>query len=1182
MPSSKLSALCDRIIEAGWLAALIAAPLFFNVYSSRVFEPDKLTLVRSLASIMAVFWLIKWIEERNTPRLSSAPSIRTALVLPTLILVIVYLLSTLTSITPRVSFFGSYQRLQGTYTTYSYIIIFLMIVSGLRTRRQLDRLLFTIILTSLPIALYGLIQRYKLDPLPWGGDVTERVASNMGNPIFVAAYLIIAFFVNLSKIVESFRAILTEEEAVWADILRAAAYVFIGAVQAIAITFAGSRGPYIGMLTGLFVFGLIFLVDLRRQAPDQNAMAARDVGLGVFSAIGVGVLAGAVAVLTDLLLKVAVRNGEAVKTVSAVLAVLAGLVFGGWLLSNRKAWKWLWLSWVAMAVMAGGIIGAANVLPNSPAFAWLRNDPNFGRLANLIETEGGTGKVRVLIWEGNTQLVVPHAPLQYPDGSTDKLNFLRPLIGYGPESMYVAYNRFYPPDLAHYESRNASPDRSHNETWDSLVITGAIGLLAYQFLFISFFIYGFQSVGMMPTKRERNLFIGLWVGLGLAGGLATIVLREPKYFGMGVPGGVLSAIIIYLVLYSITLYKGDQPITLRHEDRILFAGLLAAVVAHYIEIHFGIAIASTRTLFWTLAGVMVAVGSGWVQSEEPAPAPVQPAPSSTALRPQPARTSPTNVPRHKRRRAAPRSAVRPAPTSQPMPAWLGSVASYAFIGAIIFSTLFYEFVTNAERLSDPGAIIWRALTYRALAQQDSYAVLGMFMLVWVLATLIAIAELVRAGVFKKPGDWAIGLMLFASLSMVTALVFAMALGGQLGDLTRTAVTRIEDVVTVAGRVTGIFDAYYVAVFALLVLIGLSLLAEYKRLPTAWSTDNLGLVAILPALIAVLLWINYSNLNPIRADIIYKQADPYDKQGQWDVSIAHYKSAIQLAPYEDFYYLWLGRAFLEKSRTASATSVSAFNDQTQFEGILALSVADTARLGRTDLLQAARAVLTRAREINPLNTDHSANLARLYRSWSDLETDPAKKAQYLDQSSQYYAQATSLSPHNAILWNEWALVEISRGNLDAAQQRLDESLKLDDRFDQTFLYLGGLYMNKQDLNKAAEAYNQALELNPDLTQAQGELAYVYAQQGKLPEAIQANLNLIKMAPNDPSVWNTHKNLAILNAQLGNLDSAINEARIAASLAPTSPTDYRAQLNDYVNQLRVQLASPPLTRTVPVTQ
>src|SRR5512135_1952186 len=275
MPSSRLGALCDRIIEAGWLAAVVATPLFFNVYSSRVFEPDKLTLLRSIASAMAAAWIIKWIEQRNAPRSSATVSLRSALVLPTVILVGVYLLTTLTSITPYVSFFGSYQRLQGTYTTLSYIVVFFMILQGMRTRQQLDRLILTIILTSLPIALYGLIQRYRLDPLPWGGDVTTRVAANMGNAIFVAAYLIMAFFLTLGKIVESFRAILTEEEAVVADIVRAAGYVFIAAVQAICIVFSGSRGPWLGWFAGMFLFALLLALVLR-----QRALMLSFIGLG--------------------------------------------------------------------------------------------------------------------------------------------------------------------------------------------------------------------------------------------------------------------------------------------------------------------------------------------------------------------------------------------------------------------------------------------------------------------------------------------------------------------------------------------------------------------------------------------------------------------------------------------------------------------------------------------------------------------------------------------------------------------------------------------------------------------------------------------------------------------------------------------------------------------------------------
>jgi hypothetical protein len=37
MPT-KLSVFCDKVIEAGWLTAIVVVPLFFNVYSSRVFD----------------------------------------------------------------------------------------------------------------------------------------------------------------------------------------------------------------------------------------------------------------------------------------------------------------------------------------------------------------------------------------------------------------------------------------------------------------------------------------------------------------------------------------------------------------------------------------------------------------------------------------------------------------------------------------------------------------------------------------------------------------------------------------------------------------------------------------------------------------------------------------------------------------------------------------------------------------------------------------------------------------------------------------------------------------------------------------------------------------------------------------------------------------------------------------
>ena len=233
--ASKLSLFCDSALEAGWLIGIIITPVFFNVYSSRVFEPDKLTSLRSLAVVMAVLWLVRFLEEIMQKQQPLCFSWRTPLVLPALLTMVLYIVSSFFSLVPYTSFVGSYQRLQGTFTLFGYLVIFFAILTSLRTRAQLSRLFTTLILSSLPVALYGIVQHNGLDPLPWAGDVQTRVASNMGNAIFVAAYLIMIVPLTAMRIVESFRDIMGREKARISDILRASSYIFILAVQLLTL-----------------------------------------------------------------------------------------------------------------------------------------------------------------------------------------------------------------------------------------------------------------------------------------------------------------------------------------------------------------------------------------------------------------------------------------------------------------------------------------------------------------------------------------------------------------------------------------------------------------------------------------------------------------------------------------------------------------------------------------------------------------------------------------------------------------------------------------------------------------------------------------------------------------------------------------------------------------------------------
>src|SRR5690242_12693187 len=144
---------CERIIEGGWLFALVFIPSYFNLLSSRHFEPDKATSLRAIVLIMAAAGIIRALELRSRGsahadtappgqgllkrawrRLNSIP-----LALPTLVYALVFLFATITSVVPTTSFWGSYQRLQGTYTNLSYVGLAVMIVLTLRRRDQLER-----------------------------------------------------------------------------------------------------------------------------------------------------------------------------------------------------------------------------------------------------------------------------------------------------------------------------------------------------------------------------------------------------------------------------------------------------------------------------------------------------------------------------------------------------------------------------------------------------------------------------------------------------------------------------------------------------------------------------------------------------------------------------------------------------------------------------------------------------------------------------------------------------------------------------------------------------------------------------------------------------------------------------------------------------------------------------------
>jgi tetratricopeptide (TPR) repeat protein len=1074
MYQTRLSKFCDKVLEMGWLLAVIITPLFFNVYSSRVFEPDKLTTLRTLALVMAAVWLVKVIEERAHGRSDADFSWRTPLVMPTLFTVAIYLVSTLLSVNPWVSFFGSYQRLQGTYTTLSYIVLFLVILQGLRTRAQVERLLTVVILNSLPIALYGLVQRNKLDPLPWGGDVTRRVASNMGNAIFVAAYMIMAAPPTLSRVVDGFRSILTDEDTGAADMLRAAVYIFIFLVQLIAIWYTQSRGPLMGLLAGLGIWMMLGFLALRRVL-------------------------------------------------------------------SRRWWRGIWIG--ALAVVTVVAVAFFLINPGGPLHDWALETP-LNRVARVLEYRRSTGMVRNLIWQGALDLIVPSGEIWYPpteghpQGHDDPFDLLRPVVGHGPETMYVAYNAYYPPLLGHFESRTASPDRAHNETIDAWVTQGMFGFVAYIWLFGSIFTYGLRWLGFLPDDWRRKLFYGLVAGGAVVATAIVVLTIGPHFFGLAIPVGMVGGLFVYLVVWGFSEWENKEEVEL-HPRFVLLMGLFSALVAHFIEINFGIAIAATRTTFFSYAGLLVVVGLNWVEDREV-----------------------EDEGGYGRRRQGGTS----------LPTWLRPTLVAALIGGFIIGTLSFDFVTNAERLTQATQIVWRSLTVLpAQGGRTSYGALMIFAFTWVMSTVLFVAQMAKRGAFeKRKDDWLLAASVYMMVSLAIGFGFALVLAGRHAAVVRARPQTIGEALRLAGLVAGTVSLYYwFMLFTLVVGGGVLLIGSQERLKPVGQLSVLALV-VLGLLVGAISVV--TNLQPIQADIIYKQASPYERQDQWPAAIQHYQRAIDLAPREDFYYLYLGRAYLEYAKR--------LQDPAQQRTVL----------GRTE------ETLHQAREINPLNTDHSANLARMYRTWAELAGDAQTRQEMVERAVENYEIATTLSPQNAILWNEWGLLYLSMGRFEEAQEKIGHSLELDPGFAQTWtiqadihanrdvmaealdayqrsleldpkqtdvwLRVGDIYREREAWQEAIDSYQEALDLRPGYTKAWRVLGSMYAEAGQPQQAIDALQRALELAPQASDAWDTHRVLALLYNQTGRADLALNHARQALEGAPQ---EHKARVEDLVEQL-----------------
>jgi tetratricopeptide (TPR) repeat protein len=425
----------------------------------------------------------------------------------------------------------------------------------------------------------------------------------------------------------------------------------------------------------------------------------------------------------------------------------------------------------------------------------------------------------------------------------------------------------------------------------------------------------------------------------------------------------------------------------------------------------------------------------------------------------------------------------------------------------------------------------------------------MILTAWLIFTAVMSAETKD---YQSWQSWLKAWLFTLGVSAGLGLIFWLLHSGTLASVARSSAGTMDDVIRQVSRYENLLARFYVFVFTLLAILAYYLPEE--KAERARSFNLAGALAGGAGLLVFVLLAAYTNLRVVQADIAFKLAEPFARETQWPVAIAIYNRANALAPREDYYYLFLGRAYLEYAKTLT--------DAAEREKLIAQAAAD----------------LRKAQSINPLNTDHTANLGRLYSLWAGYMSEPQDKQEKASESDHYFSKAVVLSPNSARLWDEWALLYLNvLGKPDEAVDRLEHALDIDPKYHWTYALLAEYHnrnsksaedadQQKSELTRAADYYAQALALpTPGEPAAKYNYAVTLAgmktQLGEMGEAIDAYEQALEVAPKQAEKWRVEETIANLYVQLGDAPNALVHFQNALQLAPQ---DQIERLNNLVAQ------------------
>lgn len=202
------------------------------------FIVPKIVIFRSLVELaLAGYILLLFLDwEQYRPRFSS-----TGWAL--FIFLISFALSTVFGVDAYHSFWDNHERMLGLFTIFHYFIFFIICISVFKTWTDWQNALRWFLVAGTLVILLGIFQIF--DPYFLLNQGGARIASTLGNPIYISGYGLFLFFVSALLFIK-------EKNSVWRGV-----YIVAGLLALIGLLYGGARGVMLGLLVGIGA-GLLF------------------------------------------------------------------------------------------------------------------------------------------------------------------------------------------------------------------------------------------------------------------------------------------------------------------------------------------------------------------------------------------------------------------------------------------------------------------------------------------------------------------------------------------------------------------------------------------------------------------------------------------------------------------------------------------------------------------------------------------------------------------------------------------------------------------------------------------------------------------------------------------------------------------------------------------------------------